>query len=308
MSKPVSLCAALEIPKAADANGPMFLRAIADALGGHDGGASAVRISVKHCAVAAERLIVKVETSLSGADANRVSFRLAGRPGRPSPDPDDAVAVLSDIVTRALPLVDANHVEWVQPGVLLTPEEFLAAQSYISPKRARSAESGPKAEDDADRIDQLVSELVREETSNFGADAPVLPHTPTQVMRAGREVGRGLPEAGGRRRSRSMHRSPRAGGKLVVHHRDRDDLASRRSAAVRPPCPSRQRHAHVGSRTGSHRRGTCPVAGGAPRADHPTGGLLRQGASSRSTIHVWMVKTTARVRGRRTRHCLSDRR
>ncbi|SFE14638.1 hypothetical protein [Roseivivax sediminis] len=169
MPHPARPYATLLIPRAAGTDPAVFLRGIADVLNHQDGGAA--RISTAHSAAAGKTIIVRVTREQHPMRGARITFELAPRPGREAPTLNSAVAVLSDIVLRALPLVEAQHVEWLQTGVALTPEEFVAAQSYISPRRAarREVSALPETDDSIDRIERNLAQLLQDEAQLFAA-------------------------------------------------------------------------------------------------------------------------------------------
>lgn len=191
MTTPRKFYASLQINGTAGTSAETFLRGIADVLARHDGGRDEVRISTRHAGVASETMIVKVVCDRDPMRGTRIGFHLAARPGREAPTKTRAVSVLSDIVVRALPLVEARHVEWLQPGVALTPEEFLAAQSYISPRRARrEIATLPDADTSFDIIDRNLAQMLDSEKSLFEAAPSPAPEA------AGTGDGSAAPDTG----------------------------------------------------------------------------------------------------------------
>ncbi|SLN30268.1 hypothetical protein ROJ8625_01360 [Roseivivax jejudonensis] len=134
MSHVVRPYAALLLPDPAGPDLSAMLRGAAEALRDLDGGPDAVRISRSRSAAAGATTIVRAVVS-----GNRIVFELAGRPGRSRLSRRRAAEILSGVVHRVLPMVEAQHVEWLSPSSALTPEEFLAAQSYTSSRRAPPA-------------------------------------------------------------------------------------------------------------------------------------------------------------------------
>ncbi|ETX30797.1 hypothetical protein [Roseivivax isoporae] len=146
-----------------------FLRAVAEVLKRLDAESGAApRASARHCAVVGDTLIVKLDLAADAAGTPRVAFHLAGRPGHPLPPKTRAVSVLAEIVMRALPLAEADHVEWLSPGVKLAPEEFRASQSYISPRRARTdAAALPATDESLASIERNLARMMEEQRTLF---------------------------------------------------------------------------------------------------------------------------------------------
>ena len=138
MTLPVRPYAALAVPSLTGIEPERFLRLIRDCLKRLDAKSGETpKASVRHSAVASDTLMVKIDTEIDPRAGARVIFRLAARPQAKAPSIDRSVEVLSDIVLHALQFVDASHVEWLDPRTRLSPEEFHASCSYVSPKRAR---------------------------------------------------------------------------------------------------------------------------------------------------------------------------
>ncbi|UMA66276.1 hypothetical protein LVO79_07495 [Roseivivax marinus] len=172
MSKAPRPYAAILSPRPVGPVPRTFLRGVADVLAQHDGGSAGVRISKTHQAVAGPRIMVRVTVERDPARGARVAFALAARPGQSLPGRARCTAILSDIVLRSLPLIEARRVEWLQPDVLLSPDEFLAAQSYISPKRARREISAlPDADESIDQIERNMTSLLEGEPALFTTPA-----------------------------------------------------------------------------------------------------------------------------------------
>ncbi|MHA7874673.1 hypothetical protein [Roseivivax sp.] len=130
--------AAIAIAHAVSVEQDRFLRLVAQSLARQDmAGGGEPKVSLKHGAVASDRLIVKLTTQVSPGAGGRIVFRIAPRANAEALPMDRTVEILSDIVLKALQRVDARHVEWLDPRTKLSPEEFQISCSYVSPKRQR---------------------------------------------------------------------------------------------------------------------------------------------------------------------------
>ncbi len=138
MTLPVRPYAALVIPSLTGLREERFLRIVRDVLKRFDAKSGEMpKASIKHSAVASDTLMVKIAIEIHPKSGARLVFRVAPRPRAAAPSIDKSVEILSDIVMRSLQFVAAEHVEWLDERTRLSPEEFQASCSYVSPKRQR---------------------------------------------------------------------------------------------------------------------------------------------------------------------------
>ena len=138
MTLPVRPHAALAVPSLTGLQEERFLRIVRDVLTRFDAKSGKTpKASIKHSAVASDTMMVKISIELHPKTGARLVYRVAPRPNAATPCIDKSVEILSDIVMRSLQFVEADRVEWLDERTLLSPEEFQASCSYVSPKRQR---------------------------------------------------------------------------------------------------------------------------------------------------------------------------
>ncbi|QFS82730.1 hypothetical protein FIU97_07950 [Roseivivax sp. THAF40] len=138
MTLPVRPHAALAVPSLTGLQEERFLRIVRDVMTRFDAKSGQTpKASIKHSAVASDTMMVKINIERSPKTGARLVFRVAPRPNAATPCIDKSVEILSDIVMRSLQFVEADRVEWLDERTLLSPEEFQASCSYVSPKRQR---------------------------------------------------------------------------------------------------------------------------------------------------------------------------
>ncbi|SIS91541.1 hypothetical protein SAMN05421759_10688 [Roseivivax lentus] len=161
MTLPVRPHAALVVPSLTGLQEDRFLRLVRDVLERFDAKSGArPKASIKHSAVASDTLLVKIAIELDPKSGARLTFRVAPRPRAATPSIDKSVEILSDIVMRSLQFVDAERVEWLDERTLLSPEEFQASCSYVSPKRQRREMiETPITERSIDEIEESLARM-----------------------------------------------------------------------------------------------------------------------------------------------------
>ncbi|MHA6344192.1 hypothetical protein [Roseivivax sp. CAU 1761] len=186
--------AALLVPRAVGVDPLLFLPGMAEVLERLDlpPHGSAIR-SAALSAAAGASLIVRVETELQPGQGGRVTFRMAPRPGQATPSRERAVRILAQVVLRAMAVVEAREVEWLAPGVLLRPDEFHTAQSYVSPRRTRAAPAirAPSRDDEEHGAACRLARLIDDQ--KLDAAGPAEP--PADTAPAARPVARLRPAA-----------------------------------------------------------------------------------------------------------------
>ncbi|WP_146591270.1 hypothetical protein [Puniceibacterium confluentis] len=139
MSNAQSAYVALILPDAATApDAVFFLKSARRALSRLDAGSGeAPKVSTPRLRTAADTLDLRVQLTTSETQGLRATIQATAFRQAPF-CPDHAAQVLSALALDMIDMAEISAVEWDDPGVSLSVEDFINLRRYVSPRRKKS--------------------------------------------------------------------------------------------------------------------------------------------------------------------------